>query len=455
MKFTMSSQRFHTVVNHCDSMHSALSSQHSHTVVSHCDYTQVKIHTVAELLLLSGSLRLIRTENTVGLENRLFLKSESADVVDVAAWEQINSSLNIITEIVSDISRSMGELKTRWKVICEMLFRLGDAVTVLIELCYFVTFQSLTSNKSENPQNVLVDKYAASFAGLEIKLSCVQLKRAHLNELTATFIMDICSNISKYISLLTENCKTVSEQATDHATRDQFKLGIKSVTCAAGSLIASIKSYKADRSATHHTRVVTFCEPVLAASHALVCLATEDEFTEPGRELSVDEKEIQNSVFGPCMNIVSGCVQICKTLRDFTYDSNNSHYLHKARSAVNSIQRSTSQLKHHLKKHFQMEFHVKASSPTRLEEDKSSKFDSLDEKHENNQELLPFNSSSEKSLGSLPFNRSTELLTCRTSPQPSENCGKDGILYEKSDLSTLSSVTTSDTFVTSSGSVSQ
>lgn len=230
-----------------------MSSHHAHAVARHCDHTQSKIHTVAELLLLSGQFRPIKTESTGSVEIPL-----------ATAKEQINSYLSVILEIVHDITRSMAELKTRWKMICDMLFRLSDAVTVLVELCYYITFQQLMSSKSERTSNVIVDKYATSYAGLEIKLSCIQIKRARIDELNATFIMDICSNISKYISVLTDNCRGVSEHGPDSATRDQFKLGIKSVTCAAGSLIASIKSYKGDRSPRYHSRLVTFCEPVLA-----------------------------------------------------------------------------------------------------------------------------------------------------------------------------------------------
>lgn len=240
-------------------MKSGMSSHHAHSIARHCDHAQSKIHTVAELLLLSGQFRPIKTENTGGSEISL-----------TSAREQINSSLSIILEIMHDIARAMNDLKTRWKVVCDMLFRLSDAVTVLVELCYFVTFQQLVSSKTNTaePANInLVDKYTTSYAGLEIKLSCIQIKRARLDELNATFIMDICSNISKYISVLTDNCRGLSETGADTATRDQFKLGIKSVTCAAGSLIASIKSYKSDRCPRHHSRVVTFCEPVLAGEY--------------------------------------------------------------------------------------------------------------------------------------------------------------------------------------------
>ncbi|XP_045184565.1 talin rod domain-containing protein 1-like [Mercenaria mercenaria] len=426
-----------------------MSSHHSHAVVRHCEHTQVKIHTVAELLLLSGQFRPIKTENTNGVEISL-----------ASAKEQINSSLSIVTEIVTDVTKMMSDLKSRWKVMCDMLYRLSDAVTVLIELCYFVTFQYIGAGKAGSSENVLVDKYAASYAGLEIKLSCVQLKRARLDELNATFIMDICSNISKYISVLTDNCRAASEGAPDAATRDQFKLGIKSVTCAAGSLIASIKSYKSDRSARHHARVVTFCEPVLAASHALVCLATEEEFVDRGRDLTANEQDIQKSVFGPCMNIVSGCVQICKTLRDFAHDSNNAHYLHKAKSCQHSVGKSTNQLKHALQNHLEIDFHVRSASPFRGDTRYTSSADESESLHELHRESSPFERKSPQPTEShrelSPFNRTSpqeipgDLSPFRSSPQPLENYGNNGLHHGRNDLSPRSTVASSDISFTNS-----
>ena len=265
-----------------------MSLRYSHTVALSCDYAHGKIHTVAELLLLSGELRPIKTETMSVIGTSLPL-----------AKEQISSATILILEIVDDIVQSMKEFKNLWKTTCENFHRLADTVVVLIEICNHVTHQVLTAGKlSEDCRSISVDKYGASYAGLEIKLSCVQLKRARLDELSPPLIVDLCSNISKYISCLTDICRTAGEKSTESSTQDQFKLGIKSVTCAAGSLIACIKCFKADNSTRHHTRVVTFCEPVLAASHALVTLATEEEFVGKGAPLSEEEREIMKTVFG-------------------------------------------------------------------------------------------------------------------------------------------------------------
>lgn len=334
-----------------------MSLRYSHTVALSCDYAHGKIHTVAELLLLSGELRPIKTETTAVIGTSLPL-----------AKEQIISATSLISEIVSDIVKSMSEFKNLWKTTCEHFHRLADAVVVLVEVCSHVTHQILTAGKSLPEKTVLVDKYGASYAGLEIKLSCVQLKRARLDELSPTFIVDLCSNISKYISCLTDICRSAGDSSVDASTQDQFKLGIKSVTCAAGSLIACIKSFKADNSTRHHTRVVTFCEPVLAASHALVALATEEEFIGKGTQLSEEERETMRTVFGPCMNIVSGCVQLCKVTREFSYNISHTGFIHKAKSCQSSIQKSILHLKTELRKHFRIDFQNKAASPFRDDE---------------------------------------------------------------------------------------
>ena len=266
-----------------------MSLRYSHTVALSCDYAHGKIHTVAELLLLAGELRPVKTETTSIIGTSLPL-----------AKEQITSATILILEIVDDIVQSMREFKNLWKTTCENFHRLADTVVVLIEICHHVTHEVLTAGKKSEDykSDISVDKYGASYAGLEIKLSCVQLKRARLDELSPTFIVDLCSNISKYISCLTDICRSAGDTSTESSTQDQFKLGIKSVTCAAGSLIACIKSFKADNSTRHHTRVVTFCEPVMAASHALVTLATEEEFVGKGAQLSEEEREIMKAVFG-------------------------------------------------------------------------------------------------------------------------------------------------------------
>lgn len=124
------------------------------------------------------------------------------------------------------------------------------------------------------------------------------------------------------------------------------------------------------------------------------------------------------------MNIVSGCVQICKSLRDFTYDTGNSHYVHKTKSCQSSVIKSTNHLKQELQKHFNMDFHVRGISPTKGE-NLFKENDSLEgSSHDSNRELSPFG---------------------RCSPlPPTEDHRKEEEHYGKNDLSPRSTVTSSD-----------
>ena len=68
------------------------------------------------------------------------------------------------------------------------------------------------------------------------------------------------------------------------------------------------------------------------------------------------------------MNIVSGCVQLCKVTREFSYNISHTGFIHKAKSCQSSIQKSVLHLKTELRKHFRMDFQSKAASPFRDDE---------------------------------------------------------------------------------------
>ena len=82
----------------------------------------IKHFSVAELLLLSSHFRPIKTENTNSLEIPVSSVQERINSL-MSAREQINSSLCIILEIVNDVYKAMQDMKSRWKVICDMLCR--------------------------------------------------------------------------------------------------------------------------------------------------------------------------------------------------------------------------------------------------------------------------------------------------------------------------------------------
>ena len=68
------------------------------------------------------------------------------------------------------------------------------------------------------------------------------------------------------------------------------------------------------------------------------------------------------------MNIVSGCVQLCKVVREFAYNISHTGFLNKAKSCQSSVQKSVLHLKTELRKHFRVDFQNKAASPFRDDE---------------------------------------------------------------------------------------
>lgn len=157
---------------------------------------------------------------------------------------------------------------------------------------------------------------------------------------------------------------------------------------------------------------------------------------------------------GPCMNIVSGCVQICKTLRDFAHDSNNAHYVHKAKSCQHSVVKSTSQLKHSLQTNLKMDFVVRSASPFRGDNRYQNATDESESMHSNHRESSPFDRKSPQPSEShrelSPFNRNSpqeiprELSPFRSSPQPLENYGNNSLHHRGNDLSPRSTIASSD-----------
>lgn len=267
-------------------MNSSSSSSASRTLTGVSEFCINRMQGVAELLLLSCSVRPVMSD---------FIKHlKSGNIRTV-----LNSKLKIISVISETLISHVHILPSKLNDICESLQDLSLTVVQLIELVSNSTYLIVTNLPKCSPSCVgLVDKYSVCYSGLEIKLSCMRLKRTRSDELSPQIIIDLCSNISKHIAVITDICKIAGQNVTEESLEDQFKLSVKSVTCAAGCLIASIKSYRSSQNLTHHSRVILFCEPVLASSQALVSFATENDFVGEEGILSIQAKDIQKRILG-------------------------------------------------------------------------------------------------------------------------------------------------------------
>lgn len=309
-----------------------MTTSYSRTLSSVCEVCTNKLQTVAELLLLSCCIKPVWTDAVKAIPPNL-------------VRDQFSSSLKNISFLAQTLVSNVHMISTKWNDICDTIQELSLVMVQFMELTSHAAYLiSVNFSNCSEAENGLVDKYLVCYSGLEIKLSCTRLKRTRIDELSPQLIIDLCSNISKHISVITDICRVAGQDVNDESIADQFKLSVKSVTCAAGCLIASIKSYKSSPNFMHHNRVIVFCEPVLASSQALVCFATEKDFIGLEGVLTMQAKEIQKSILGACMNIVSSCIQLYKTIRGLTFDMMTSHHRERLRSCTESIEHGAGRL---------------------------------------------------------------------------------------------------------------
>ncbi|XP_060075204.1 talin rod domain-containing protein 1-like [Ylistrum balloti] len=317
-----------------------MNSGHSRAIANTCERNQNKLQMIAEMLLLSCEARPLRSCFSSHIVSPSYLH------------EKISDTVKTIMTLMKAILAHVHMISTKWLEICEGLQELSSTTINLIELCSHTAYLvAVDFPGCELAEDGLVDKYSMLLSGLEIKMSCNRLKRARIEDLTPQLIIDLCSNISRHIAIITDICRLAGESVDEESTSDQFKLCVKSVTCAAGCLIASIKSYKSHPSTTHHSRVIVFCEPVLAASAALVSFATEDDFTGKQALLTSKAIDVQKTILGSCMSVVSACIQLCKTVRDLVYDVMKPQHREKLHMCTSSVERASIRLHDILDQH--------------------------------------------------------------------------------------------------------
>ncbi|XP_061190998.1 talin rod domain-containing protein 1-like [Saccostrea echinata] len=310
------------------------------TLTGTCERCHSTLQSVAELLILSCDARPIRTDTV----------SSKSTISQIS--ERIVTSTKTIKTLMKSVINYVHMITTKSVEICEGLTELSSTVVTFMELCSHIAYICAISFK-DCCQAIpgLVDRYSICLAGLEIKLSCTRLKKTRIDDLSPQLIIDLCSNISKHISVLTNICKSADEKVREEGTRDQFKLCVKSVTCAAGCLIASIKTYKSHPNTRHHSRFLNFCDPVTSTAQALVSFATEEDFIGKEAVLTPEARDIQKSILAACMSIVSASIQLCKTVRELSYDLMTSHHKDKLRMCMDNVDRSSVQLREILQRY--------------------------------------------------------------------------------------------------------
>ncbi|GFO06040.1 mesoderm development candidate 1 [Plakobranchus ocellatus] len=151
---------------------------------------------------------------------------------------------------------------------------------------------------------------------------------------------------------MTEVCRRAAEEVQDTYDQDQFKLCVKAITSTVSCLVTSIKSFKRSPSESLLRRVVSFCDPVIAASAALLAFATEDSFIGSPAQLTERASEMYRASLGLSVSISSAIIQMFRAVRDLVHASSSSkRHQDRLSLCVESLTRSSGQFRDMLLSH--------------------------------------------------------------------------------------------------------
>ncbi|KAK6185264.1 hypothetical protein SNE40_007534 [Patella caerulea] len=323
-----------------------MTSDYARAVAVTCDRCQSKMQLISEMLLLSCDPRPVNTEEMQQLDGSF-----------QSCKKEISLRLKDLSKTIQSVSSQVHTVSVIWADMSVEIQNLSDCAILIMECCSFAAYM-IAINSADCVKAVpgLIDKYQLCRAGIELKLSCTRLKRSRLEDITSQVLVEVCSSISKALAVMTECCKNAIENAKDESDQDQFKLSLKSVTSSASCLLASVKGFQNNSNTNYLNRVISFCDPVITSSHALVTFATEEDFVGIPASLTMEARDKQKYVLGACMSIVSGSIQMCKSIRDLAYDMINTRHRERVTLCSESIDRSSVQLLDLLDKYNIIEF---------------------------------------------------------------------------------------------------
>ena len=263
-----------------------MSTAHAREVVSACNRSATKMQRIGELLLLSSDIRPLTVE-TLSVFGESYNKCRETIV-------SRTQGLNVLTTAVN---LQLHSVTARWHDVAECMREICELVTSLTECCSHAAYLIATSFKdSVCARAGIVDHYRMSRANIDLELCCMRLKQSTTTDLSPPVLVDVCSDISRHLTILTECCRIASEMTANPTDQDQFKLCIKSLTANASCLLASIKCFKSCPTDTHYRRCVEFCEPLMASSTALISFATESEFIGQPAKITSEAQDAQKTV---------------------------------------------------------------------------------------------------------------------------------------------------------------
>ena len=265
-----------------------MSTSFAREVIATCTQSQSRMQAVADLLLLNSDVRPVTSESLA-----VFRESYSK------CRETVITRTKGLLVITGRINEQLHNVLSKWQDVCICISDMCELVVGLIECCAHAAYLVAINKPNCRPaQAGLVDSYRLCRAHTEIELSSKQFKQLTIHELTPTVLVQICSDINKNLTILTECCRAASEESSDSYDQEQFRLCVKSFTTNASCFLNSIRCFKVRPEPMLYGRCIGFYDALTSSTKALVNFATEDPFLGKPAVLSPEGTEAKKVIFG-------------------------------------------------------------------------------------------------------------------------------------------------------------
>ncbi|XP_023698824.1 talin rod domain-containing protein 1-like [Paramormyrops kingsleyae] len=297
---------------------------HRRRLSSICDSCKGRMQLVADLLLLSSETRPVTGAEGLPVAETF---EQCRDTVIARTKE-----LSILTHDIQS-HLNMG----RFVEAGDRLLEMADLVVSLTEWSAHAAYLAAT----EAPGSLaalqgLVDRYKVTRCRQEVEQSCGALRTAALADLTPQLLLEVSQSISRNLKMLTDASVLASERSKERFAKEQFKLGVKSMSTSASALLACVRELKGSPSETARARCVLFSGPLLQAVHALVGFATEPQFLGKAASVSAEGKAVQTAILGGAMSVVAACVPLTQGLKELAQLPENSGKTAECRERLRS-----------------------------------------------------------------------------------------------------------------------
>ncbi|CAL1539687.1 unnamed protein product, partial [Lymnaea stagnalis] len=172
------------------------------------DESLTRIQTVSELLLISCTPRPVFTRpDDLSLSGDTFIKYR----------DRVIGQLNKMMILSRDIATQVHGKQIHWKQFCQRVQELTTVVIYLSELSAHIAYLIAINIPGSEPAipGPVANVHQLTQADLDVKFSCTRMKRSKMNDLHPHVLVDLCSSLTKSLTVMTDICRNAAEKISD------------------------------------------------------------------------------------------------------------------------------------------------------------------------------------------------------------------------------------------------